>query len=162
MSVRGYVTRLRRRDRRAGLALLHRARAIRRTASKTRPRSGSRRPGPGEWWKNGKGGGTAWDSFAFDPELEPALHRRRQRGELEPQDPQSGGRRQPLRLLDRRRRRGHRRLPLALPDDPGRPLGLHRDAAHDPRRARDGRGTALQQLPTPTPVDAPGYDEMKK
>ena len=22
----------------------------------------------GEWWKNGKGGGTAWDSFAFDPE----------------------------------------------------------------------------------------------
>jgi quinohemoprotein ethanol dehydrogenase len=21
----------------------------------------------GEWWKNGKGGGTAWDSFAFDP-----------------------------------------------------------------------------------------------
>jgi len=23
----------------------------------------------GEWWKNGKGGGTAWDSFAFDPAL---------------------------------------------------------------------------------------------
>ncbi len=23
----------------------------------------------GQWWKNGKGGGTAWDSFAFDPEL---------------------------------------------------------------------------------------------
>ncbi len=23
----------------------------------------------GEWWNNGKGGGTAWDSFAFDPEL---------------------------------------------------------------------------------------------
>ncbi|MGB1907237.1 MAG: PQQ-binding-like beta-propeller repeat protein, partial [Spongiibacter sp.] len=23
----------------------------------------------GEWWKNGKGGGTAWDSFAFDPSL---------------------------------------------------------------------------------------------
>jgi len=22
----------------------------------------------GEWWKNGKGGGTAWDSFAYDPE----------------------------------------------------------------------------------------------
>ena len=22
----------------------------------------------GEWWKNGKGGGTAWDAFAFDPE----------------------------------------------------------------------------------------------
>jgi quinohemoprotein ethanol dehydrogenase len=22
----------------------------------------------GEWWNNGKGGGTAWDSFAFDPE----------------------------------------------------------------------------------------------
>jgi quinohemoprotein ethanol dehydrogenase len=22
----------------------------------------------GEWWKNGKGGGTAWDSFAFDPD----------------------------------------------------------------------------------------------
>ena len=23
----------------------------------------------GEWWNNGKGGGTAWDSYAFDPEL---------------------------------------------------------------------------------------------
>lgn len=23
----------------------------------------------GEWWKHGKGGGTAWDSFAFDPDL---------------------------------------------------------------------------------------------
>jgi PQQ-dependent dehydrogenase (methanol/ethanol family) len=23
----------------------------------------------GQWWENGKGGGTAWDSFAFDPEL---------------------------------------------------------------------------------------------
>jgi quinohemoprotein ethanol dehydrogenase len=23
----------------------------------------------GDWWNNGKGGGTAWDSFAFDPEL---------------------------------------------------------------------------------------------
>jgi len=23
----------------------------------------------GQWWNNGKGGGTAWDSFAFDPEL---------------------------------------------------------------------------------------------
>lgn len=23
----------------------------------------------GEWWDNGKGGGTAWDSFAFDPAL---------------------------------------------------------------------------------------------
>lgn len=23
----------------------------------------------GEWWNNGKGGGTAWDSFAFDPQL---------------------------------------------------------------------------------------------
>ena len=23
----------------------------------------------GQWWKHGKGGGTAWDSFAFDPEL---------------------------------------------------------------------------------------------
>ena len=23
----------------------------------------------GQWWENGKGGGTAWDAFAFDPEL---------------------------------------------------------------------------------------------
>jgi quinohemoprotein ethanol dehydrogenase len=23
----------------------------------------------GKWWENGKGGGTAWDSFAFDPKL---------------------------------------------------------------------------------------------
>jgi PQQ-dependent dehydrogenase (methanol/ethanol family) len=23
----------------------------------------------GKWWENGKGGGTAWDSFAFDPDL---------------------------------------------------------------------------------------------
>jgi PQQ-dependent dehydrogenase (methanol/ethanol family) len=24
----------------------------------------------GQWWKNGEGGGTAWDSFAYDPELD--------------------------------------------------------------------------------------------
>ena len=38
----------------------------------------------GEWWKVG-GGGTAWDSMAYDPELEPALRRHRQRLAVEPQ-----------------------------------------------------------------------------
>ncbi len=23
----------------------------------------------GEWWKNGAGGGTPWDAFAYDPEV---------------------------------------------------------------------------------------------
>ena len=43
----------------------------------------------GEWWKYG-GGGTPWDSFAFDPELDLCRH-----GEwvaLELEGAESGGR----------------------------------------------------------------------
>ncbi len=52
---------------------------------------------------------------------------------------QPGRRRQPLSLLDPRAAARHRRARLALPDDARRHLGLHGDAAHDPRRPHDRR-----------------------
>ena len=82
----------------------------------------------GEWWTLG-GGGTVWDAIVFDPELNLALHRRRQRLALEPGDTQSRRRRQSVPVVDRRARRRHREIRLALPDDARRDLGLHRDPA---------------------------------
>ena len=99
--VRGYVSAYDADDRQARLALLHRAR---RPVEAVRGRRSCRRPRAtwnGEWWKLG-GGGTVWDSMAYDPGARPALHRHRQRLSVEPAPPQSGRRRQPVSLLDRR------------------------------------------------------------
>ena len=61
---------LRRRDRRAGLALLHGARRSVAAVRDARAREGREDLGPGgEYWKVG-GGGTVWDAVAFDPELD--------------------------------------------------------------------------------------------
>jgi quinohemoprotein ethanol dehydrogenase len=89
----------------------------------------------GEWWKIG-GGGTVWDSMAYDPSstcctsasatAAPGTTAFRSEGKgdnlflssivaLEP---------------------GRRRVQVALPDHAGRDLGLHRHAAHHPRRPR--------------------------
>jgi len=46
----------------------------------------------GEWWTMG-GGGTVWDSMAYDPDLDLLYTRSRQRLALEPQDSQSRRRR---------------------------------------------------------------------
>ncbi len=76
------------------------------------------------------------------PGAGPALHRGRQRLAVEPAVPQPGRRRQPVPVLDRGARPGYRRLRLALPDHARRHLGLHRDAAPDPRRSHHRRHAA--------------------
>ena len=68
-----------------------------------------------------------------------ALRRHRQRLAVEPAAAQPGRRRQPVSLVDPRAAARHRRAGVALPDDAGRNVGLHRDAAHDPRRPHDRR-----------------------
>ena len=70
------------------------------------------------------------------PRARPALRRHRQRLALEPRHPQPGRRRQPVPVVDPRAAARHRRAGLALPDHARRQLGLHRHAAHDPRRPR--------------------------
>ena len=95
----------------------------------------------GEWWRGG-GGGTVWDSIAYDPELDLAVHRRRQRLAVEPEAAQPRRRRQPVPVVDRRAAARHRRIRLALPDNAGRDVGLHRHAAHHARGPRHRRGRA--------------------
>ncbi len=69
LGVRGYVSAYDAETGEHDVALLHRAgRSI---ASRSRPRSSRRRrkTWTGEWWKLG-GGGTVWDSMAYDPKLD--------------------------------------------------------------------------------------------
>ena len=83
----------------------------------------------GEWWKLG-GGGTVWDAIAYDPELDLLYIGT---GNGSPVDRKAirstGGGDNLFLVLDRRAEARHRRICLALPDDAGRELGLHRDAA---------------------------------
>ena len=82
----------------------------------------------GEWWKLG-GGGTVWDSMAYDPELD-LLYIGTGNGSPWNQALRSpGGGDNLFLVVDRRARARHRRVRLALPDDARRELGLHRDAA---------------------------------
>ena len=67
--VRGYVSAYDAETGKHALALLHRARAIRRSPSKRRISRQAAKTWNGEWWKLG-GGGTVWDSMAYDPELD--------------------------------------------------------------------------------------------
>jgi quinohemoprotein ethanol dehydrogenase len=90
----------------------------------------------GEWWKVG-GGGTVWDSMAYDPELDLLYVGTGNGSPLDAASAQPGRRRQPLPLLDPRPAPRHGRARLALPDDARRILGLHRDPAHPARRSRD-------------------------
>ena len=82
----------------------------------------------GEWWKHG-GGGTVWDSMAYDPESD-LLYVGIGNGA-----PWNRGHRSPgggdnlYPRVDRRDRRRHRRVRVALPDSARRELGLHGDAA---------------------------------
>ena len=76
------------------------------------------------------------------PRARPALRRHRQRRAVDAAPAQP--RRQSVSVVDPRAAPRHRRARLALPDDAGRSVGLHRDAAHDPRRARDRRPRAAR------------------
>ena len=92
----------------------------------------------GEWWKLG-GGGTVWDSMAYDPELD-LLYIGTGNGSPWNRAIRSPGGGDNLFLSSIvALEAGHRRIRLALPDDARRHLGLHRHPAHDPRRPRDRR-----------------------
>ncbi len=60
---------LRRGHRQARVALLHGARQSRRTASRVPEMAAAAKTWTGEWWAGG-GGGTVWDSMAYDPDLD--------------------------------------------------------------------------------------------
>ena len=102
----------------------------------------------GEWWKYG-GGGTVWDSMAYDPELD-LLYIGVGNGSPWNHQIRSDGKGDNLFLSSIVAiRPGHRRVRLALPDHARRGLGLHRHAAHDPGRSDDRRQAAqvLMQAP---------------
>ena len=132
--------RLRREDRQARVAVLHRARQSRKTASRRRNCAMAAKTWNGEWWVGG-GGGTVWDSMAYDPQLDTLLRRHRQRLAVGARDPLTGRRRQPVPVVDPRARPGR-------PDtckwhyqvDARGQLGLHGHAAHHPGGPR--RSTA--------------------
>ena len=92
-------------------------------------------------WESGLGG-TVWDSIAYDPELDllyvgvgnSSPYDRRVRS------PGGGDNLFLASILALRADDG--RAGLALPDHARRELGLHRHAAHDPRRPRDRRAHA--------------------
>ena len=96
----------------------------------------------GEWWKLG-GGGTVWDSMAYDPELD-LLYIGTGNGSPWNQQYRSPGGGDNLFLsVDRRAQAGHRRVRVALPVDAGRDVGLHGHPAHRARRS-DHRRSAAQ------------------
>ena len=125
---------LRRRDRQARVALLHRARRSVEAAGEQGARQGAadvegRRLVEVRRRRHGVG---------FDrlrPRAEPALRRHRQRVDVEPRHAQPRRRRQSLSRVDPRDQSRQRRAGVALPDDARRYVGLHGGAADDARRS---------------------------
>ena len=136
--------RLRRRDRQPGLALVHGAgrsgealRGRRRWPRPPRPGTPPASTGrPAAAARRGT-------RITFDPELNLDLYRHRQRLALEPAAcaarPAATTSTSPRSSRSNRR---HRQVPLALPGDARRQLGLHVDPADDPRRPQDRRRAA--------------------
>ena len=87
----------------------------------------------GKYWING-GGGTAWDTITFDPDLNLVYIGTGNGSPWNRKHPQPVRRRQSLSLLARRAERRHRKIHLALSGDARRSLGLHLDPADDPGR----------------------------
>ena len=94
-----------------------------------------------DWWKYG-GGGTVWDSIVYDPELN-LLYVGTGNGSPWNRDLRSPGGGDNLYLaLDPRDQSRQRRAGVALPDDAGRHVGLHRGAADDAGGSDDRRPPA--------------------
>ena len=95
----------------------------------------------GRWYEMG-GGGTPWDALVYDAELD-QLYVGTGNGSPWNRNVRSDGRGDNLFSGERARARSrHRRIPLALPGSAGRVVGLHVDAADDPRRPHLGRRAA--------------------
>ena len=99
----------------------------------------------GEWWKHG-GGGNAWHGFTYDAELDQLYIGTGNGSPWNRKIRSPERRRQPVPVLDRRARSRHRRVPLALPDDARRDVGLQFEHGHRARRSADRR-TAAQGDP---------------
>ena len=84
----------------------------------------------------GSGGGGTGDSLTYDPELD-LLFVGTGNGSPWSQRPAPLAAATTCTLVDPRAAARHRRAGVALPDNAGRNLGLHRDAAHDPGRSHD-------------------------
>ena len=87
--------------------------------------------GGGEWWEVG-GGGTVWDSMAYDPELNLLYIGVGNGAPWNRQIRSPDGGDNLYLVLHRRAQPGQRQLRLALPDHTRGNLGLHRHPAHDP------------------------------
>ena len=95
----------------------------------------------GKYWING-GGGTAWDTITFDPDLN-LVYIGTGNGSPWNRDVRSPcRRRQPLSRLAGGAERRHRKICLALSGNARRSLGLHLDPADDPRRPHHRRRAA--------------------
>ena len=125
---------VRRRDRQARVALLHGARRSVEAAGKQGARA---RAADVEGQRlvevRRRRHGVGLDRLR--PRAEPALRRHRQRLDVEPRRAQPRRRRQPVSRVDPRDQSRQRRAGVALPDDAGRHVGLHRGAADDARRS---------------------------
>ena len=85
------------------------------------------------------GGGTVWDSMAYDPGPRSPLYRHRQRLAVEPRVAQPRRRRQPVPVSIVALQAGHRRIRLALPDHARREWDYTATQHDHPRRPRDRR-----------------------
>ena len=126
--------RVRRRDRQAGVALLHRARRSVEAAGEQGARA---RAADVEGQRlvevRRRRHGVGFDRLRS--RAESALRRHRQRIDVEPPRAQPRRRRQSLSRVDPRDQSRQRRAGVALPDDARRHVGLHRRAADDARRS---------------------------
>ncbi len=128
--------RVRRGDRQARVALLHRAGQ---SGRRLRERSdGHGREDVARRVVEARRRRHAVGCDGLRPRKRTPLYRHGQRQPVEPGAAQPRRRRQPVSRVDRRARSRHRRISLALPDRARRNVGLHRDAA-DHRRESDFR-----------------------
>ena len=95
----------------------------------------------GKWWEIG-GGGTVWDSMAYDPDLNLLYIGVGNGSPWNRYIRSPGWRRQPVPVIDRRHQSRRRHDGVVLPDDARRYVGLHRDAAHDSCRHSNRRELA--------------------
>ena len=87
----------------------------------------------GKYWING-GGGTAWDTITFDPDLNLVYIGTGNGSPWNRNMRSPARRRQSLSGLAGGAERRHRKICLALSGNAGRQLGLHLDPADDPGR----------------------------
>ena len=139
---RGYRLGLRLGDRQGSLALQHRARQPGRRVRKEGPNAKAMEAAAKTWGGEMVEARRRRHRVGFDrlrSRHQPRAVRHRQCRAVEPCGERPRRRRRALHRLDRRGGRRYRRLSLALPGNPGGPLGLRQRRADHARRPRDRR-----------------------